>query len=101
MASPPSPNRAAPCTSTTSRCEPCTVRPRFERLADCATTTLDCLQVVPTMYVTLDGEQSSAHQFSVTRQKKVIRAGMGDGLPGIFVQYDFSPLLVKYTQVQT
>ena len=53
------------------------------------------------MYVTLEDEQSSTHQFSVTRQKKVIRQGMGDGLPGIFVQYDFSPLLVKYTQVQT
>jgi hypothetical protein len=41
----------------------------------------------------------SAHQFSVSRQQRVIGMG-GDGLPGIFVQYDFSPLMVKYMEVQ-
>ena len=73
------------------------------------------VQVVATMYVDSNGvscvdhidpqpslhlqTSSLTHQFSVSRQHKLIRAGVGDGLPGVFVQYDFSPLLVKFTQV--
>lgn len=58
------------------------------------------LKVVPTTYVytvTGDGKQEMSHQFSITRTEKDITAG-ASGIPGIFVQYEFSPLMVKYEE---
>lgn len=54
---------------------------------------LDCVFERLSLQIT-----TSTHQFSVTRHRKVIRPGIGDGLPGLFIQYEFSPLLVKYTE---
>ena len=76
------------------------------------------VKIVPTMYVYSDqvhtlhclqksrGQEErgelqssvSSHQFSVTTNQKEVGAGSGDGLPGFFVQYDFSPLIVKFTE---
>jgi len=56
------------------------------------------VKVVPTIYVYMDTpEDLATHQFSVTRQQKDIGTGMA-GLPGFFVQYEFSPLMVKYEE---
>jgi hypothetical protein len=55
-------------------------------------------KVVPTIYqydVTQPGVQEFTFQFSVTRNEKDLLAG-ASGLPGFFVQYSFSPLLVKF-----
>uniref|UniRef100_A0A9J2PJN9 Endoplasmic reticulum-Golgi intermediate compartment protein 3 n=1 Tax=Ascaris lumbricoides TaxID=6252 RepID=A0A9J2PJN9_ASCLU len=56
------------------------------------------MKVVPTMYEFLDSSNNIfSHQFSVTTHQKDI--GMGaSGLPGFFVQYEFSPLMVKYEE---
>ncbi|KHN82773.1 Endoplasmic reticulum-Golgi intermediate compartment protein 3 [Toxocara canis] len=56
------------------------------------------VKVVPTMYEFLDSSNDVfSHQFSVTTHQKDI--GMGaSGLPGFFVQYEFSPLMVKYEE---
>lgn len=45
--------------------------------------------------VTQPGVEESTFQFSVTRNQKDLLAG-ASGLPGFFVQYSFSPLLVKF-----
>lgn len=55
-------------------------------------------KVVPTMYsydYSKPGVEEFSFQFSVTRNQKDLLAG-ASGLPGVFVQYSFSPLLVKY-----
>lgn len=39
------------------------------------------------------------NQFSVTKHKRVIRQVSGEhGLPGVFVLYEFSPMVVQYTE---
>lgn len=39
------------------------------------------------------------NQFSVTRHEKVANGLMGDqGLPGVFVLYELSPMMVKLTE---
>ncbi|KAI1707887.1 endoplasmic reticulum vesicle transporter domain-containing protein [Ditylenchus destructor] len=58
------------------------------------------LKVVPTTYVydvTGNGKEELSHQFSITRTEKDIMAG-ASGIPGIFVQYEFSPLMVRYEE---
>ncbi|MFH4980883.1 hypothetical protein AB6A40_007592 [Gnathostoma spinigerum] len=56
------------------------------------------VKVVPTMYEFLDSSQNVfSHQFSVTTHQKDLSMG-ASGLPGFFVQYEFSPLMVKYEQ---
>uniref|UniRef100_A0A914DI00 Endoplasmic reticulum-Golgi intermediate compartment protein 3 n=1 Tax=Acrobeloides nanus TaxID=290746 RepID=A0A914DI00_9BILA len=58
------------------------------------------LKVVPTMFVytvTDHGREEFSHQFSITRNQKDVLAG-ASGLPGFFVQYEFSPLMVKYEE---
>lgn len=39
------------------------------------------------------------NQFSVTRHEKVANGLIGDqGLPGVFVLYELSPMMVKFTE---
>lgn len=60
------------------------------------------IKVVPTMFVysvTQSGQEEFSYQFSVTRNQKDVMAGAA-GLPGFFVQYSFSPLMVKYQERQ-
>lgn len=41
------------------------------------------------------------NQFSVTRHEKVANGLIGDqGLPGVFVLYELSPMMVKFTEKQ-
>lgn len=57
------------------------------------------IKIVPTAYVKKDGEIINANQFSVTKHRKVISIMSGEsGMPGIFFQYELSPLMVKYTE---
>ncbi|CAJ0583132.1 unnamed protein product, partial [Mesorhabditis spiculigera] len=55
------------------------------------------VKVVPTQYVKLDHTTDESHQFSVTTHPKKLGQGVS-GLPGVFVQYEFSPLMVQYTE---
>ncbi|KAF6087969.1 ERGIC and golgi 3 [Phyllostomus discolor] len=63
------------------------------------------VKVVPTVYMKLDGEAPllsqvlRTNQFSVTRHEKVANGLLGDqGLPGVFVLYELSPMMVKLTE---
>ncbi|XP_043946036.1 endoplasmic reticulum-Golgi intermediate compartment protein 3 [Protopterus annectens] len=59
------------------------------------------VKIVPTVYVQLDGEVVKTNQFSVTRHEKVANGLIGDqGLPGVFVLYELSPMMVKLTEKQ-
>ena len=41
-------------------------------------------------------------QYSVTKHQKVISGGLfgEQGLPGIFLTYELSPIMVRYTEIQ-
>ncbi|XP_050999570.1 endoplasmic reticulum-Golgi intermediate compartment protein 3 isoform X2 [Acomys russatus] len=57
------------------------------------------VKVVPTVYMKVDGEVLRTNQFSVTRHEKVVNGLLGDqGLPGVFVLYELSPMMVKLTE---
>lgn len=57
------------------------------------------IKIVPTSYVSKDGTIINSNQFSVTKHQKVISLLNGEsGMPGIFFQYELSPLMVKYTE---
>ncbi|XP_006875766.1 PREDICTED: endoplasmic reticulum-Golgi intermediate compartment protein 3 isoform X1 [Chrysochloris asiatica] len=57
------------------------------------------VKVVPTVYMKVDGQVLRTNQFSVTRHEKVANGLMGDqGLPGVFVLYELSPMMVKLTE---
>ncbi|TDH13634.1 hypothetical protein EPR50_G00034980 [Perca flavescens] len=59
------------------------------------------VKIVPTIYVKTDGEVVKTNQFSVTRHEKVANGLIGDqGLPGVFVLYELSPMMVKFTEKQ-
>lgn len=55
------------------------------------------VKVVPTRYDYLDGRVDQSHQFSVTTHKKDLGFRQS-GLPGFFLQYEFSPLMVQYEE---
>lgn len=57
------------------------------------------VKIVPTVYVQIDGEVLRTNQFSVTRHEKIANGLIGDqGLPGVFVLYELSPMMVKLTE---
>ncbi|XP_075757535.1 endoplasmic reticulum-Golgi intermediate compartment protein 3 isoform X2 [Pelodiscus sinensis] len=57
------------------------------------------VKVVPTVYMKVDGEVVRTNQFSVTRHEKIANGLIGDqGLPGVFVLYELSPMMVKLTE---
>ena len=70
------------------------------------------LKVVPTTYVFASLPKSSnnstgenineqiSHQFAITRTQKDVLGGHPGGIPGVFVQYEFSPLMVRYEEKQ-
>uniref|UniRef100_A0A915INP4 Endoplasmic reticulum vesicle transporter C-terminal domain-containing protein n=1 Tax=Romanomermis culicivorax TaxID=13658 RepID=A0A915INP4_ROMCU len=46
-----------------------------------------------------DGPESIlTHQFSVTKHRKSVESRLADGLPGLFVVYEFSPIMVRITE---
>jgi len=56
------------------------------------------VKIVPTIYETLDGETINTNQFSVTEHFKPMRDVKEGGLPGVFIMYDLSPIMVKFTE---
>ncbi|XP_056656589.1 endoplasmic reticulum-Golgi intermediate compartment protein 3-like [Monodelphis domestica] len=57
------------------------------------------VKVVPTVYMKVSGEVLRSNQFSVTRHEKVANGLIGDqGLPGVFVLYELSPMMVQLTE---
>eukprot|EP00005_Dracoamoeba_jomungandri_P006454 CAMPEP_0174261658 /NCGR_PEP_ID=MMETSP0439-20130205/11738_1 /TAXON_ID=0 /ORGANISM="Stereomyxa ramosa, Strain Chinc5" /LENGTH=381 /DNA_ID=CAMNT_0015346171 /DNA_START=61 /DNA_END=1206 /DNA_ORIENTATION=- len=58
------------------------------------------VKIVPTIYESLDGDVIKTNQFSVTEHFKPIQQVKEGGLPGVFVMYDLSPIMVKFTERQ-
>ncbi|XP_065836081.1 endoplasmic reticulum-Golgi intermediate compartment protein 2-like [Oscarella lobularis] len=59
------------------------------------------LQIVPTQFQRVTGANYSANQYSVTERERVIdHSGGSHGVPGIFMKYDLSSLMVQITQVR-
>ncbi|XP_050302567.1 endoplasmic reticulum-Golgi intermediate compartment protein 3 [Anthonomus grandis grandis] len=57
------------------------------------------IKIVPTSYVKKDGSVISSNQYSVTKHQKSVSILSGEsGMPGVFFQYELSPLMVKYTE---
>ena len=56
------------------------------------------LKIVPTTYVSLNGSKVKTNQFSVTRHERVAAGGSASNLPGMFVSYELSPMMVQYTE---
>ncbi|XP_065844191.1 endoplasmic reticulum-Golgi intermediate compartment protein 3-like isoform X3 [Oscarella lobularis] len=59
------------------------------------------VKVVPTVYKKLSGKVIRTNQYSVTKHEKGIKlaGGLGEqGLPGLFVLYDLSPMMVQITE---
>ena len=59
------------------------------------------LKIVPTTYEYLDGRVvNNTYQYSVTRSAKVVsqqNAGAAQ-LPGVFVNYELSPIMIRYVE---
>lgn len=53
------------------------------------------MQVVPTMYSSLNNDTIHSNQFSVTENFRESQAGAGRTLPGVFFFYDLSPIKVS------
>ena len=60
------------------------------------------LKIVPTTYEYIDGRiVNNTYQYSVTKSAKVFDANnmmMNSRLPGIFVSYELSPIMVKFIE---
>merc|ERR1712076_282612 len=54
------------------------------------------VKLVPTSYLSLNDSVLHTHQYSVTKhQSKINFQSLSSGLPGIFFQYEFSPIMVR------
>jgi hypothetical protein len=57
-------------------------------------------KVVPTTYTYSDGRVLDTNQFSVTEHFRAIHPASGRGLPGLFINYDLSPIMVQFQETQ-
>ena len=53
------------------------------------------MEIVPTTYVPLRGREVTTNQYSVTEHVKLVEAGSGRGLPGVYFFYQVSPISAK------
>ncbi|XP_035659537.1 endoplasmic reticulum-Golgi intermediate compartment protein 3-like [Branchiostoma floridae] len=59
------------------------------------------VKIVPTIYKKISGQEVRTNQFSVTKHQKQVTASSGEqGLPGVFVLYELSPMMVQFTEKQ-
>jgi len=56
------------------------------------------VKVVPTIYESLNSAVLNTNQFSVTEHFKPLKGEASHGLPGVFVMYELSPIMVKFTE---
>eukprot|EP01121_Diplochlamys_sp_Union-15-3_P022610 TRINITY_DN968_c0_g1_i5.p1 TRINITY_DN968_c0_g1~~TRINITY_DN968_c0_g1_i5.p1 ORF type:complete len:390 (+),score=53.16 TRINITY_DN968_c0_g1_i5:46-1215(+) len=58
------------------------------------------VKVVPTIYQSLGGNAINTNQFSVTEYTRSLDRDSNHGLPGVFIMYELSPIMVKFTETQ-
>jgi len=57
------------------------------------------VKIVPTVYKKLSGEAVWSNQYSFTKHQRPVRQMSGQhGLPGFFVLYELSPMLIQYSE---
>ena len=57
------------------------------------------IKIVPSVYKKLSGEVVSSNQYSFTKHRRPVREMAGEhGLPGFFVLYELSPMLIQYSE---
>lgn len=57
------------------------------------------IKIVPTTYAKLNGEVLKTNQFSITKhQKELSTEGGESSLPGMFISYELSPMMVRYVE---
>lgn len=56
------------------------------------------LKIVPTTYIKLNGDRLKTNQFSVTKNQKVVAGNTDNSLPGLFLSYELSPMMIRYTE---
>ena len=59
------------------------------------------IKIVPTTYKLPTGDIINTNQFSVTEHERVMPPGARGGLPGTFFIYDFSPIMISFTEHTT
>jgi len=59
------------------------------------------VKLVPTMFTSRDGRDIYSNQYSATDSARnvQVRSGELSGLPGVFFVYDFSPFLMRKTEL--
>jgi len=58
------------------------------------------VKVVSTEFKYLDGSVIYTNQYSVTENERTLSPGQANGLPGLFVNYDISPMLIIYNETR-
>lgn len=58
------------------------------------------VKVVSTEFRYIDGSILYTNQYSVTENERTLTPGQSNGLPGLFVNYDISPMLIIYKETQ-
>ncbi|CAB3377491.1 Hypothetical predicted protein [Cloeon dipterum] len=60
------------------------------------------IKIVPTTYSALNGKVFHTNQYAVTKHKKVVSQSLleSSGMPGIFFNYELSPMMVRYSEVK-
>lgn len=56
------------------------------------------IKVVPTKYKKLDGQVIESNQYSVTEHKSHLAPGSGRGLPGLYFNYEVSPIQALFEE---
>jgi len=57
------------------------------------------VKIVPTLIVKRDGSSVQSNQYAVTRHARQTAESLSDsGLPGVFIIYEFAPMMVKRTE---
>lgn len=58
------------------------------------------IKVVPTIYKSLDGKEIESNQYAVTEHMRHLSPGSGRGLPGVYFNYELSPIQAVYEERQ-
>merc|ERR1712151_323437 len=59
------------------------------------------IKLVPTVFIDQTGQEQYTNQYSATDSARNVRVRTGElsGLPGVFFVYDFSPFLMRKTEL--
>ncbi|CDS03856.1 hypothetical protein LRAMOSA06811 [Lichtheimia ramosa] len=58
------------------------------------------VKIVPAEINYLGGKSIHTYQYSVSRQERDLQMQANNGLPGVFINMDFSPMLVIYSETR-